>query len=74
MQCVGEPEPAGAEGALAARQTVHIVVMLRPVPQQESLMAQVLLDGRDGAGDPRIVIGQNCCAAALPIRTGPDRS
>jgi hypothetical protein len=42
MQRVGEPERAREEGALAARQTVHIVVVLRPVAQQETFVAQVV--------------------------------
>ena len=57
-KAVGQPERTGQEGAFPAGQPVDVAGVDGPVPQHESPLDQLALDGLDGSPDPRVVSGQ----------------
>ena len=55
---VGEPERAGQERTLAARQTVDLAEAVARVPQDEAVGAQVAFDRGNRAHDTRVGRGE----------------
>ena len=59
MQVVGQPERTGEEGALATRQSVDVVRLLRVVPAHKTVHREITPDGLHRPHDPGSFGGRN---------------